>query len=82
MPFVIVAVRITVASPSPKAGRVTVPFVLITAGLLLTQLIVDPLVPLVGNVRLPVTSDVVSPSAKVISSAVLSAITESSSVIF
>ncbi len=75
MPFVIVAVRITVASPSPKAGRVTVPFVLITAGLLLSQLIVEPAGPVVERVRLSVTSDVVSSSVKIIASTDVSAST-------
>ena len=50
-PFVIVAVRVTTASASPRAGRVTSPSGEITAGTELAHAMVEPCVPTVGRRR-------------------------------
>ena len=63
VPFVKVAVRVTDALPSAKAGRVTIPAVETTLVLVELQLTFTPLLP-VGSVMFFVTEVVESPSAK------------------
>src|SRR5664280_3046863 len=53
VPFVIVAVKVTVAFPAPNAGLVTVPSVAITPGLLDAHVIVEPpKVPVLSSIKL------------------------------
>ena len=51
-----VAVKVTVASPLPNGGVITVPVLDMTEGLLEIQKIVVPFVPLTGRVRSSVTN--------------------------
>ena len=57
-------VKVTVISPAVASGLVTIPVVLLTAGLLELHAIVVPLLPEVGKLKLFVTASQFSPSAK------------------
>ena len=50
-PLTMIAVKVTVASPLPNGGVITVPVLDMTEGLLETQKIAVPFVPLTGRVR-------------------------------
>jgi hypothetical protein len=74
VPWLTVAVSVTSTSPEPASGRVTLPLSLITSGALDCQVMVDPLVPLVGRVRSVVTAERSPRSSAAMSAATRSAL--------